>query len=191
MIAKGMKGIRRISLFAATVISAVALLSCTKESIKTMYSTQEGWIESFLSSQTSALENARIVSNKGSQRLVVSEGQGQELDKDGTISFYYAGYVLKGSTISAANMFATNNEDIAKAASWNTNSDDQFGILTLNLSETELVEGLKNGLIGVKGGEECFILFSGKYGFGKKPLGTIPANAALAYHIWVESTSNE
>ncbi len=188
---KGMKGIPRISLFAAAVISAAALLSCTKESIKTMYSTQEGWIESFLSSQTSALENARIVSNKGSQRLVVSEGQGQELDKDGTISFYYAGYVLKGSTISAANLFATNNEDIAKAASWSTNSDDQFGILTLNLSETELVEGLKNGLMGVKGGEECYILFSGKYGFGKKPLGTIPANAALAYHIWVESTSNE
>ncbi len=188
---KGMKGIRRISLFAAAVISAAALLSCTKESIKTMYSTQEGWIESFLSSQTSTLENARIVSNKGSQRLVVSEGQGQELDKDGTISFYYAGYVLKGSTISAANLFATNNEDIAKAASWNTNSDDQFGILTLNLSEAELVEGLKNGLMGVKGGEECYILFSGKYGFGKKPLGTIPANAALAYHIWVESTSNE
>ena len=61
----------------------------------------------------------------------------------------------------------------------------------LNLGEDELVEGLRNGLRGVRGGEECYILFSGKYGFGKKAFGTIPANSALAYHVWVESVSND
>ena len=54
-----------------------------------------------------------------------------------------------------------------------------------------MVTGLRNGLVGVKGGEECYILFSGKYGFGNKQSGTIPANSALVYHVWVESLSNE
>jgi FKBP-type peptidyl-prolyl cis-trans isomerase len=58
-------------------------------------------------------------------------------------------------------------------------------------SEGELVDGLRRGLPGVKAGDECYILFSGKYGFGDRILGTIPANAALAYHIWVQSISNE
>jgi len=121
----------------------------------------------------------------------VTEGEGEAVNGNGTISFYYAGYVLKSSTVSASNLFATNNEDIATQASWSTSSEDQFEVLTINLSEADLVEGLKNGLEGVKGGEECYILFSGKYGYGKRPLGTIPANAALVYHIWVESTSND
>ena len=165
--------------------------SCTKESVKTMYSKQEEWIESFIGAQTSANEDAYVVSNKGSQRVVVSKGEGQELAENGTISFYYAGYVLKSSSISSSNLFATNKEEIATASSWNTSAEDRFDIMTLNLSEADLVEGLKNGLVGVKGGEECYILFSAKYGFGKRALGTIPANAALAYHIWAESTSNE
>ena len=175
-----------------SVLTVAAMaVSCTKESVKTMYSTQEKWIESFINSQTSSNEDAYVVSNKGSQRVVVATGEGEELSENGTISFYYAGYVLKSSSISSSNLFATNKEEIATAASWNTSSEDRFDILTLNLSEADLVEGLKNGLVGVKGGEECYILFSAKYGFGKKPLGTIPANAALAYHIWAESTSNE
>jgi FKBP-type peptidyl-prolyl cis-trans isomerase len=176
-----------------SILSAVAVLSlsCTKESIKTMYTTQEGWIESFITNVTSSDEDAYVVGNKGSQRVVVTEGEGEAVNGKGTISFYYAGYVLKSSTVSASNLFATNNEDIATQASWSTSSEDQFDVLTINLSEADLVEGLKNGLEGVKGGEECYILFSGKYGYGKRPLGTIPANAALVYHIWVESTSND
>ena len=44
---------------------------------------------------------------------------------------------------------------------------------------------------GVKAGEECEIIFSGKYGFGNDSFGIIPANSALLYKIWVISISNE
>jgi FKBP-type peptidyl-prolyl cis-trans isomerase len=43
----------------------------------------------------------------------------------------------------------------------------------------------------VKAGEECEILFCGKYGFGNSTFGIIPANSALAFKIWVVSVSNE
>ena len=61
----------------------------------------------------------------------------------------------------------------------------------MKLSESGFVKGLKYGLEGVKAGQECYILFSGKYGFGKRELGTIPANSALVYRIWVESITND
>jgi FKBP-type peptidyl-prolyl cis-trans isomerase len=47
------------------------------------------------------------------------------------------------------------------------------------------------GLEGVKAGEECEIIFSGKYGFGNKAFGMIPAKSALLYKIWVVSISND
>lgn len=34
-------------------------------------------------------------------------------------------------------------------------------------------------------------MFSGQYAFGDNEFGTIPANSALLYYIWVEAVSNE
>ena len=55
----------------------------------------------------------------------------------------------------------------------------------------ELLEGLRKGLEGVRAGEECEIMFSGKYGYGNKTFGIIPATSALLYKIWVVGVSNE
>ena len=54
-----------------------------------------------------------------------------------------------------------------------------------------MLDGLKNGLIGVQAGEECEILFTAKYGYGNRTFGIIPANSALLYKIWVIGVSNE
>ena len=93
--------------------------------------------------------------------------------------------------MSESNLFATNSEEVAETSKWQISGENQFEILTLNIGNDDLVDGLRYGLEGVRAGQECYILFSGEYGFGKKPLGTIPANAALAYHVWVESIANE
>lgn len=171
----------------AAAISAILSLSCTKESDKQTYAAQESRIESFVSSQTAANESVYAVNNAGSVRVVIKEGNGEELKSDGTISFYYAGYVMSGASLSSQNLFVTNVKELSTATGLPTDGS----VLTVNLAETDLVEGLKNGLEGVKGGEECIILFSGKHGFGNRQFGTIPANSALAYHIWVESISND
>ena len=182
----------RINILSPLLWATVILLlsACTKESIKTTFANQETKIETYLQNMMKSDTSAYVVSNKGSQRLVVEEGTGEALDGNGTVSFYYAGYVFTGS-INNKSLFATNSSAVAQSASWRITDSTAFSIATVNLGETELVEGLRNGLIGVKGGEEAYILFSGEHGFGSKILGTIPANSALAYHIWVESISNE
>jgi FKBP-type peptidyl-prolyl cis-trans isomerase 2 len=105
------------------------------------------------------------------------------------VSFYYAGYVFNGS-VSSSNLFITNHQATAEQAGWDL-TDAGYELYEINLGEARLVQGLKDGLYGVKAGEECEIIFSGKYGFGNENFGIIPANSALLYKIWVAGVSND
>ncbi len=181
---------KRLTSYLTAALAALAL-SCTAESEKSTYATQESNIDSFVEARLAESESAYAVSNKGVRRVVTVPGSGDPLSAGGTVSFYYAGYVMSGSSISASGLFATNHEETANAAGWTASDDSAFQPVTATLKDAGFVSGLTRGLEGVMAGEECYILFSGKYGFGKKQIGTIPANSALAYHIWVESISNE
>lgn len=193
---------KRLSIFAALCLSLLA--SCTKESIKTLYSSQETKIETLVKAQLESNETYTSVSNGGSTRLTVVAGEGEPLTDDKLVSFYYAGYVLTGASLpNASTLFATNSEEVATAAKWNLTkadpeaeedgdeNDSRFEIKTVKLGEANFVEGLYNGMTGVQGGEECWIFFSGKHGFGSERVGVIPANSAIAYHIWVHSVQSD
>lgn len=191
---------------AAVFILAFAVLSgsCSKQSLKTAWSTQEDRIDSFI--QGLPVEKNLIATeldpvpdspdslndvtyNKGASRAIMYGGTGDRLEEGGTVSFYYAGYTFSGS-ISANSLFATNNSALATEYGW-TVTDGDYSVKTIKLgSDDGLVEGLHNGLLGVRAGEVCYILFSGQYGFGKRKVGTVAGNSALLYIIWVESVSN-
>lgn len=172
------------------IISAIliALTSCNKEA-ELLYTNQEAKIDSYINTLLGRNEEAEVVRNSGSNRVITKHGEGDALVPGGTISFYIAGYTFSGS-FSNNNLFYTNSETAATSANWKITEQD-FNIKTMTLNQEDFIEGLYNGLIGVKGGEECEIIFSGKYGFKKKKNGTIPANSALLYKVWVESISNE
>jgi hypothetical protein len=177
----------------------ITSLSCIKEKLEVTYNNQESKIDKFIESnmyQTTTDEDGstrtdtlRVLNLGGSNRLVLEEGIGEELNDNGTIAFYYAGYIFSGS-ISNTNLFITNHAETATQAGWSL-TEEEAKVLTINMKEYELVPGLRSGLIGVRSGEECQILFTGKYGFGNKAFGTIPANSPLVYRIWVESISND
>jgi FKBP-type peptidyl-prolyl cis-trans isomerase len=164
-----------------------------KEKLELTYTNQEAKIDQYINSNkytdSSKTDSLRVVYNGGSTRLVLTEGTGEELNAKGTAAIYYAGYTFNGSK-SKANLFITNHEDTAKDAGW-TLTDENFDVFMIKMGETQLLEGLKSGLLGVKGGEHCQILFSGKYGFGNEQFGIIPVNSALLYEIWVEAVSND
>ena len=79
---------------------------------------------------------------------------------------------------------------LAEAAKWELSWEDYFEPVVEDLSDGKLVSGLKKGIKGVKAGEVCYILFSGKYGYGDKQYGTIPAKSALAYYVEVVEVNN-
>lgn len=186
--------IKRFIIFTA-VLACMAATSCIKEQLEVSYNRQEDQIESHIEKNQTVKNNEgvtvnlRVVRNGGSNRLVKVEGTGEELRADGHVGFYYAGYIFNGS-VSASNMFVTNHQVTAEQAGWNL-TDPDYSLMEINITDYELIEGLRNGLIGVRAGEECEILFSGKYGFGNKTFGMIPAKSALLYKIWVVSVTNE
>lgn len=168
------------------ILAVTMAASCVKTKIEGIYNRQESQIDSYLSKYEN---DHRVVRNGGANRLVLSEGQGEELSSSGSVSFYYAGYMFSGS-VSASNLFVTNHQATADQVGWEL-TDADYALYEINLKDTQLLPGLKDGLKGVKAGEECEILFSGKHGFGNKPFGIIPANSALLYKIWVVAISND
>ena len=174
----------------ALVFMCIASVSCVKQKLESTYNSQENRIDQYIEkNRVSGTDTLRVVYNGGASRLVTKEGNGPELSADGNIAFYYAGYTFSGS-ISNSNLFSTNHQQTATQAGW-TLSEEDAKALSINMNDYKLLPGLKSGLTGVKGGEECQILFTGKYGFGNKAFGIIPANSALVYKIWVESISND
>lgn len=174
----------------ALVAVTVALSSCVKESREMMYTSQETRIESFVESQTKSDPDARVEYNGGSTRIVLSEGTGMELTARGRAGILFAGYDFSNGQVSNQYMFATNNYEFAMSSRWELSDESSYGILEIDMTDKDLLEGLVNGLEGVREGEECYILFSGKHAFGKSGIGTIPANAPLAFRVWVKTVEN-
>ena len=173
------------------LIAILSLQACTSESLRLTYSNQDSKIDTYVQSQLSSNPDMRAEYYDGIVRLVIAEGEGEALESDGAVAFLYAGYDFSSSSMSGSSLFATNNEEVASAAGWATTDESLYGVTIVDLSTTQLIEGLQKGLVGVKGGEECVILFSGEHAFGKKGLGTIPANAPLAYHFWISEIENK
>ena len=171
------------------------VLGCSKQA-QTTYDKQETTISGFVEARVKADSTATVTYKNGTVRLTLHDTLGRDglradsLASGGTVSFYYAGYVLSGNNVSNDKMFATNHKKTADAAGWKVSDTTAFKIETLTLDDS-LLPGLYNGLEGVRNQDECYILFSGKYAYGSHVQGTIPARSALVYHIWVNSISND
>ncbi|MBQ8060442.1 MAG: FKBP-type peptidyl-prolyl cis-trans isomerase [Bacteroidales bacterium] len=176
------------------VIAAALLLiaaSCGKKQMETTYDKQESNIEAIVASLEKSNADATTEYNKGTVKVTVVHGNGEALEDGGAVSFYYAGFYINSTRLNNSNLFATNYDTFANSAGWALSDSSSFTISTIKLGEDDLVEGLRNGLVGVRGGDECYVLFSGKHGFGKRGIAGIPSNSALAYHLWIKSVSND
>ncbi|MBQ7772373.1 MAG: FKBP-type peptidyl-prolyl cis-trans isomerase [Bacteroidales bacterium] len=175
-----------------TIVMALICLtsvSCLKEKLEEAYNKQETAIDKYIANALSSNESYTVTYNNGSSRLTRLAGEGEALKAGGSVSFYYAGYTFNGS-ISSSGLFVTNHQETAESEKFIL-TDADYSLYEITIGETELIEGLHNGLIGVQAGEECEILFSGKYAFGNSTFGIIPANSALAFKIWVVGVSND
>ena len=79
----------------------------------------------------------------------------------------------------------------AQSAVWVLSGIDYEDGVVVDLSDKNLVEGLRRGLKGVRPSEECYIIFPARYGMGDKAAGTIPAGSPLIYRVWVIDIENK
>ena len=172
----------------ACVLAAFLALSCGKANRESIYASQETRIASYIESETKT-EGVTFVDNDGVYRIIYEEGTGEALQASGVVSFYYAAYVFSGSK-SVSNLIATNHKETAEKASWDVSDASRFEALTVGVAESGFVEGLKRGIVGVKADQHAAVVFSGRYGFGDKIYGKVPAHSALLYEIWVVAVTN-
>ena len=183
-------------ILSSVLLFAALASACNKQSVQSTYDKQETNIANFVAAQCKADETATVTYKDGVVRVTLHDDLPREglladtLRMGGTVSFHYAGYTLTSASISASNLFATNHKATADAAGWRLTDTTAFHIQTLTLDD-KLLDGLQKGLEGVRNQDECYILFSGKYGYGSHVQGTIPARSALVYHVWVSSISND
>lgn len=173
---------------------ALAILflgACGGNSLQTTYTNQAEKIDKWVDSQLKSHPEYRAVYNDGVVRLIIAEGTGDYLEKGGKLTFTYTGYTFDNYSVSNSNIFATNDADLAGTARWNLTDESVFTPTTIVLGRDDLVKGLEMGLEGICEGEDCYIVFSGKYGFGRKRLGTIPANTAICYRILANEVVNK
>ncbi len=184
-----MKQIRQIGIVLVLALSGL-LAGCTDEASQQLYAGQEQLIENFLAAALKEHPEFKTVSNGGAERLIVKEGNGEELNKNGTVEFYYAGYVLSRQGTTKETLFSTNHEALAQEYGWKTDHEDAFRPIRLNLKKDKPLQGLRDGMCGAKAGEECFILFTTRYAFGEMKLPGVPINSGMIYHIWIEKVEN-
>lgn len=177
----------RIALGVSLALSGAA---CTKATLEAAYAKQSGRIEAFVKKQLDAYGSLRVEYRSESTRIVMSEGTGDELSPKGLVLVTYAGYDFSGGNVSASTLFVTNSPDVASGANWELTDESVFKPVVIDLGDGSIYKGLRSGLKGVRAGEECYILFTGKYASPKDKIGTIPANAPLAFHVWVEDIEN-
>lgn len=184
---------KRRTLILAALIAAAVIAACTKQSLQATFDKQTTYIESFVSAQMKADAKATLTKNGGAYRLVLHDTLPAGRDSlrwGGKVSLYYACFTLTSASISNSNLVATNLRDLARKAKWELTDTTRYKLDTLTL-DGSLLSGLGSGLAGVQPKDEGYILFTGKYGYGKSERGTIPAMSALAYYYWIENIYNE
>jgi hypothetical protein len=184
---------KRSTLILAAGLAAAAIAACTKQSLQATFDKQTTYIENFVTARMKADTNATLTRNGGAYRVTLHDTLSplrDSLQWGQKVSLHYGCYTLTSNSVGASNLVATNLKTLAKQASWALTDTTIFRPDTLTL-DGSLVTGLADGLLGVQAGDEGFILFTGKYGYGKSERGTIPALSALAYYFWIEEIFNE
>ena len=184
---------KRSTLILAAGLAAAAIAACTKQSLQTTFDKQTTYIENFISARLKADTNATLTRNGGAYRVTLHDTLPPERDSlkwGGKVSLYYGCFTLTSASLTSSNLIATNLKDLAKQAGWSLSDTTRFKLDTLTL-DSALLTGLSDGLAGVQPWDEGYILFTGKYGYGKNERGMIPALSALAYYFWIDEIFNE
>ncbi len=121
-----------ITAFAAVSLAALAP-SCSKSEIQNAYSQQDKDIESIVSSLAPEGSEATVDYLDGAVRVTVKHGEGDALGKSGTVSFFYAGHRITGTSLNVENLFATNNKELAETYAWTVSDTTVFKEVTVDL----------------------------------------------------------
>ena len=179
---------RSIKAFLGALALCLFVISCGKGDDG--YGNQVTSINQYVTNQMEANPDYTAQYSGDIVRLTTVQGEGNAVNESGLVKMFYAGYVFNNG-FSNAGLFATNHAETARSSNWQLTGMDYESGTVVDLSDKNLVEGLRKGLVGVRPSEECYVIFPAQYGMGDKVVGTIPAGSPLFCRVWVIDIENK
>ncbi|RPH28456.1 MAG: hypothetical protein EHM93_18815 [Bacteroidales bacterium] len=152
-------------------LAFIALSSCKKNLEEERNFNENSSIESFIAKNKWTFNEA-----DGIYHVVRVPEYGYLASRGDTVEFWYRGYTLDGK------IFDTNVKSEAKKAKLDTLLRS-FVPIKVIAGESNLIDGLNDGLLQIRENEFATILFASDLGFGGKAFGTVEAWSPLAYDI--------
>jgi len=154
------------------IVASFFLVACETEAERDAMSRQEKAITDYLTQQLRDTTIA-LVTNNGAHRLILQSGVEPAVAFGDSISFSYIGYIFSGG--SSKIIFDT-NIDTFNFVPINNNGE---GLMTSG----KYIQGLENGLLGMKVGEKSQIIFPSSLGYGNNAVGLVPPLSALLFDV--------
>lgn len=136
---------------------------------------EEKSIESYITSK-----NWKHTKKNGVYHVARVPSYNYEVNSGDTVEFWYKAY----TPTSTALVFDTNIKTEAITAKLDTNVRD-FKPMRVIAGKTDLVEGLKRGLLLTRLNEESTLIFTSDIGFKDQIIGPLPAWSSVAYDIQI------
>lgn len=167
----------RLTLLIALILFFIPL-SCAKEEQLNLMSQQESAIDKYVNTLT----NSGVVVEDGVWRVVMEEGSGTtEAVAGDSLLINYAAYIFNSGK---GDLYDTNVKSVANEAGL----EMDFDLLQprwVVVGKGKLLTGMDRGLISVKKGERCYVIFSARHGFGNTQIGLVPKMSPLLIEVWV------
>ncbi|MCB8964161.1 MAG: FKBP-type peptidyl-prolyl cis-trans isomerase [Bacteroidales bacterium] len=164
---------RPLALPLIAVIAPLLFTSCENSLEDDKRYAEEKSIESYISSN-----NWTFTKSDGVYHITSASPYGYEVNHGDTVEFWFKGYTPETTPL----VFETNIKAEAISAKLDTNIRS-FKPLRVIAGETNLVEGLKRGLLLSRQNQACTIIFPSSLGFKGEYMGPIEAWSSLAYDI--------
>lgn len=158
--------------------SIFIFISCKKNNEEERTNDENRRIESFITTKKWEYTKTNNI-----YQIIRIPAYGYNVSLGDAVSINYSGYTLDGK------VFDTNVKDIAKKAKLDT-VIRSFRPLEFVVGESNLIEGLNSGLVGINEGDSATIIFPSSIGFGGNAFGTVESWSPLAYDIKLIKVNN-
>ena len=120
-------------------------------------------------------------SSSGLKVIIIKEGAGAVVEAGRSVWVHYAGYLSNGKP------FDTSVKEVALLMnSYDPRREPYEAFSVIAGPQGQVIEGWKQGLIGLKQGTHAKLIIPPSLGYGAQDLGVIPPNSTLVFDVWIE-----
>lgn len=167
--------------FWAACLLCLALLpallgACSKADLETSLNNQDKAIDQYLKGLGDKADT--ILYRNGTCRAVMYPGVGDTLAPGDSLFCYYAAYQFNNGP---SGLFDTNVDSLARAAGLTPALDG--APLKGVAGRGQFIQGLDDGLVGMRVGETAYLVFNAERGYGNRAMGILPKLTPLFFQV--------